>query len=533
MMTPPQPAEPAAADPRPLSRAVIIAVLAASLMVGAFAITSQSYGIDEGLSLIVAMAPNPSEAWKYAQAVSGSTMQFPLYQVYLFAWHKIFHGSEWTMRASNLPWFLLAQLAFLILLRHRPRLALTTALLAAVSPVIWIYLDETRPYLMQYAAACWLVAALARYSTLPPPAAAPVPRPPAIFVIALGLATVILFGSSLVGFLWGIGFLAALAWLHHTTSSIDQPAPDPLPARRDSPATRYLVAFALLTLALLAFYAWTWSMPGQGPHRTGANLISLPYIAYEFLGFTGFGPDKLRLRLDPLRSLAAQLPVLVPLAATLILLGLFALRSGREHPIARRALLAWFLALIAPALVIVAGFLLFHHRALPRHFIPLLPALLLGLAALLTTAFTSSKSVLWRAVAVLLPLLWLGSSLSFRWQPAHAKDDYRTAAALAAAALRENREVWWAADAAAAYIYLTPVALEEVPGRAWAMMAPQWDDIRFKFPPRLIVISKPDIFDPHGAVARYASENQFTPSVQLQAFTIFSRRQDDLPSTPP
>ena len=39
-------------------------------MVGGLAISTQSYWIDEALSLIVAMAPNPAEAWKFAQAVS-------------------------------------------------------------------------------------------------------------------------------------------------------------------------------------------------------------------------------------------------------------------------------------------------------------------------------------------------------------------------------------------------------------------------------------------------------------------------------
>ncbi|MEX1010061.1 MAG: hypothetical protein WEC72_01825, partial [Chthoniobacterales bacterium] len=138
---------------QPLSRAVILAVLAASLMVGGFAITTQSYWIDEALSLIVAMSSSPAEAWKYMQAVSGSTLQMPVYQVYLYGWHKVFGGGEWAMRASNLPWFVLAQLAFLVLLRHKPRLALLACLLAAISPVLWMYLDETRPYLMQYAAA--------------------------------------------------------------------------------------------------------------------------------------------------------------------------------------------------------------------------------------------------------------------------------------------------------------------------------------------------------------------------------------------
>ena len=163
---------------------------------------------------------------------------------------------------------------------------------------------------------------------------------------------------------------------------------------------------------------------------------------------------------------------------------------------------------------------------------PVLPAVILGLAALLPAALQQPSLVV-RAAAAMFPLLWLCSSLNLRWRDAHAKDDYRTAAAIAAASLRENKEVWWSADAATGFIYLTTMALEDVPGRAWAMQAPQWNDIRFKFPPRVIVISKPDIYDPSGAVARYAAENRFAPALKLHAFTILTRPDDSLPAVAP
>jgi hypothetical protein len=191
----------------------------------------------------------------------------------------------------------------------------------------------------------------------------------------------------------------------------------------------------------------------------------------------------------------------------------------------------WTLALVMPTLLILTVLFVASYRPLPRHFIPALPAVILALAALVDSAL-AQKNLVWRIVAMLLPALWLGSALNLRLREVHAKDDYRTASAVAAAALRANKEVWWAADAAAAYIYLTPVAMQEVPGRAWAMQAPAWDDIRFKFPPRVIVVSKPDIYDPQGAVARYAAENRFVPALQLHAFTIFTREGEDLPGQP-
>lgn len=500
------------ADAPPLSRAVIIAVLAASLMVGAFAISHQSYWIDEALSLIIAKAPNPAEAWKYAQAVSGSTLQMPLYQLYLYGWHKVFGDGEWTMRASNLPWFLLGQLAFLLLLRHKPRLALFACLLAAVSPVLWMYLDETRPYIMQYAAACWLAAAIVRFGT----GAAPAPW----MWTALAAAVVVLFASSLLGVVWAGAWVLAMALVLRANEAGENFC--------RGLKTAAVTAFPLI-LACGAYYAFTWSEAARGYHRSGVSLLSLPFIAYEVLGFSGFGPGKLQMRIEPVRSVLRGLPALLPLAAALGLFAFFVIKTGAKRAWNRTAVAAWILALGTPTLVIFAGMLLFDHRPLPRHFLPALPALLLGLASGWCLAL-GQKSLLWRSVATLIPLLWLGSALNFRWQPAHAKDDYRTAAAVAAAALRDNKEVWWAADPAAAYIYLTPIALEEVPGRAWAMQAPSWDAIRFKFPPRVIVISKPDIYDPQGAVARYAAENRFVPALQLQAFTIFAREGDELPA---
>ena len=505
--------------PPSLSRPVILAILAASLMVAAFAISNQSYWIDEATSLIVAMAPDRAEAWKYAQAVGGSTIQMPLYHVYLYAWHKMFGGGEWIMRASNLPWFLLAQLAFLVLLRDRPRWAMTAALLSAVSPTVWMYLDEARPYIMQYAAGCWLVAAIARLplddrrgsqSTSP------------FLVAAVAGAIIVLLGSSLLGAVWAAGFLAALAWLTATR-------PSSADAARTGRPFLLLAAAGCAALVLGLYYIWTWSEAGDGYHRAGLSLVSLPYIAYEFLGFAGYGPGKLQLRTSVAGSLVRALPAMLPLALVTGALLLFLFLPPRPGQPGRRATIAWLMALLLPSAIILGVFYLSAYRPLPRHFLPAFPAVILALAALLNFAW-AQKQIVWRAVAVLLPLLWLGSALNLRWREVHAKDDYRTAAGIAAAALAENKEVWWAADAAAAYIYLTPVALEEVPGRAWAMQAPSWDAIRFKFPPRVIVISKADIYDPQGSIARYAAENRFVPALQLQAFTIFTREGEQLPA---
>jgi hypothetical protein len=495
-------------------------MLAASAAVAGFAISKQSYWIDEATSLIVAMAPNPAEAWRYAQAVGASTVQMPLYNVYLYGWHKILGGGgEWTMRASNVPFFLFGQLAFLVLLRARPRLALTACVLALLCPMLWMYLDEARPYIMQYAAACWLTAALLRAAH--PAFAADHWKTSEL--LALALATIMLAGSGLLAALWAAGFAVALAWLWKVR---------PDAAEKKPPAALYFSSLAFPLAALAVFYAATFQPWGSGDPRAGTALISLPYVGYEFLGFPGFGPGRLELRSAPAEALRSHFLTLLPLAAVLGLLAVFALQKARAHKPDRRLVLAFSFAVVLPALIAVVGMLFYDQRPLPRQFMPVLPAGIIALAALVPAAL-AQPSVVFRAAGAVLPLLWLCSSLNLRWREVHAKDDYRAAAGIAAAALRQNKEVWWAADAAAAFIYLTPVALENVPGRAWAMQAPQWDDIRFKFQPRVIVISKPDIYDPHGAVARYAAENRFVSALKLHAFTIFTRENDPLPSLTP
>ncbi|MEY4299125.1 MAG: hypothetical protein RIR25_361 [Verrucomicrobiota bacterium] len=503
--------------PPRLSNPIILAVLAVTAAVASFAITSQSYWIDEAASLIVAMASSPAEAWKYAEAGGGSAIQMPLYHVYLYAWHKAFGSGEWAMRASNIPLFLLGQLAFLVLLRLRPRLAVTACLLALISPTVWMYLDETRPYLLQYCAACWLAAALVRVG-LPGEEAALSKGE----LLGVAIAAAMLAASSLLGVIWSASFTIALLWLWR----------NPGGSAAGRPARSYAGLLAGPFLVLCLYYAWTRAHAGGGSYRPGTGLASLPYVAYEFLGFAGFGPGRLALRASPFASIVHHAPSLIPLGIVTAALGIFALLQLRKNPFRRRDVVAWGAALVLPTVVLVLGLWAADYRPLPRHFMPALPAVIIALAALLPAAIVQ-KHFVWRAAAALLPLLWICSSLNLRWREGHAKDDYRTAIAIAAAALHDNKDVWWAADAATAFIYLPPAALDNVPGRVWAMQGPEWNDIRFKFPPRVIVMSKPDIFDPSGAVARYAAENHFVPALHLHAFTILTRANDPLPAIAP
>ncbi len=480
-----------------------------SALIAALAVTSQSYWIDEALSLIVAQAPSPAEAWKYLQAVSGSTLQMPLYQLYLYGWHKIFGDGEWIMRASNIPWFLIGQAAFLVLLRNHPRLALTACLLAAVSPIIWTYLDETRPYVMQYAAACWLLGGLAKATM----AGRTECRLSTAEWAVICAAFFVTFSSSLIGAVWAAGFGAAYLLM---LSRMRMP-------------TRNVILWLviLLTGALMAFtaayYFSTWTAAKRGYHLAGASMLSMPFVAFELLGFAGFGPGKAALRSEPFSSLSRSLPLLAPLALVLGSVVAAWIMSLRGQRIDRRSLVAWLLAIVFPTAAIFGTFLVEGHRPLPRHFLPTLPAIILVLSGGLC-ALTAAKSLFQRTLAFALPALWLISALGVRLGQAHAKEDYRSAAQVAALAISEGQSVWWAADAATAFVYGTPITMQRTTGHAWGIQAPEWEQINSAWPPDLIVLSRPDVYDPQGVIVRYMDSNSFLPSAQWHGITVYSRQ---------
>ncbi len=496
----------------PLSPMVAVVVLVASAAIGLLAASTQSFWIDEALTAVVAMADSPADAWAHAAKVGGTTIQMPLYLSYVFLWVKAFGESEWILRAANVPFFVLGQLAFLVILRRRPGLALSACLLAAVNPLLWSYLNEARPYVMQYGAACWLAAFVVLLATQPGDETLEA-RPPHVW--AAMAATVVLCGASSLGFIWAGGFWAAIIylWLHKGRVHFHRP-----------PASLGAVAVTLLLLALLAaYYAWATLTFRDGFFDRPPGLINLAFVAYEVLGFNGLGPGRLQLRAEPVVSVLAALPSLIPLAAVFGLLALFTLLLLLRHRPERRVVLSVVLALLIPSAVIFAAAFLTNFRILARHFIPALPLFLLFAGWLIFQAWHQPRW-LWRGVAALLPALWLASSLGTLLLARHAKDDYRTAAQVVRQATEQGREAWWVADAAAAYLYRVPLSFQREDQKVWVLAGPSWEALGGRTPPDLIVLSKPDIFDPLGAVRRYIEENRLQLVLQLQAFEVYARQ---------
>jgi hypothetical protein len=173
----------------------------------------------------------------------------------------------------------------------------------------------------------------------------------------------------------------------------------------------------------------------------------------------------------------------------------------------------------------VAGYILtigfaVHFRVLGRHFMPLLPVVLTLLGAGLAACLEREKKG--KLVVAAFLGFSLVSCLSLRLSARHAKDDYRSAAALGREALARGETVWWNADKQGALIYHLQLAPPPgSPKTAVFLVNPGAGFSRNLPVPMLVLTSKPDVYDMSGTLTEYLVSAGFHPTSTLAAFTIW------------
>ena len=104
----------------------------------------------------------------------------------------------------------------------------------------------------------------------------------------------------------------------------------------------------------------------------------------------------------------------------------------------------------------------------------------------------------------------LGSCLTVRFAHRHEKDDYRSAAAVAKSAAASGQHVWWNAESLAADYY--HVAGDD---HVSVILNPRKGSLRNRPAPDLVIVSKPETYDPHGGMAEYLREGGYHLTQQL------------------
>jgi len=432
----------------------------------------------------------------------------PLFLAGLWVWEKAVGLDEWALRAMNLLWFVPGLWYFANGRIERP-------LVISASAFVWYCLDEARPYSMQLGLSLLIFGLLERSVGAGSGRDADLPPLRTYEVWLIALCLIALAGSTLLGAIWAGAAIAgtrlAVAW-----------------HRSQLAATRLCWPSVVLVLGLIVlavYYAWTLTRGARGTAVGGTGPLNVMFSGYELLGLAGLGPGRMDARLN---GLAAFTPYLVPLAFAAVCTGAVVVAGAVDicRRVERRVLVSYGAMLGGAAVLIFAAGYVVHWRVVGRHLTPLLPLILavqaVGLAALW-------RRLAGRVVVVAFLVLALASAASIRFAPRHAKDDYRSAAAMAQAALRSGDKVWWNADPFGALIYDVPLA-EGCEGATFLDNPPHGfaDSI---LAPTVVISSKPDIYDAHGALAEYLEQNRYSRVASFVAFDVW-RNPSPAPACP-
>jgi len=468
------------------------------------AVTGRTFWIDECVSAQFASEPTLAGCWTAMRRFP--EIQLPFYMLYLWSYIKGFGSGEWVLRMAGLPWLVGGALLFVVSVGRAIGSRMLVALLVAWSPFAWFYLNEARVYSIQLGLALAVVGAgvavLQSVATQ---------RPSRAWARALLLSLWLLCGTSVLGAMWGFffffGFLLAVPRAQWTS------------LLRLIPGS--VTACVLGLAALAGYYAWTMTLHAK-PTPGVTSVQTVAFVWYEILGAAGLGPGRNHLREA---GVGALKPFLAPLLLFAVLVAVVLGQGVKELATryGRRCLVPVLVGGFTPfALLLVLG-VMTQLRVLGRHATPLL-ALLLMVLAFGLVRLARGRGWSGRGLAGSFLLLCLASCLSIRFAARHEKDDYRSAAAVAKSAVTTGQSVWWSADESSAAYY--GVALEKTfagAGPTQLVVNRSDDELRGLKEPGVIILSKPDIYDNTGALARYVQGRGYRVAGQLPAFVIWTK----------
>jgi len=467
--------------------------LAGALAVICLAVTGQSLWIDEAFTWSFASEPSWMTFFHRLHADVNSDAQMPGFLILAKALLPVLGSTEYALRAINLVWGWAAIAAMWGFFRATGHAWLTW--IFALHPFLWFYMDEARPYVAQMAGGAGVLCGLTMAMTSK----------------RLELGTACLIGGSLlvlcVTTLTGV-FPAFAAWLGLIW----------LICRKkvavSKPATAVLAISVIFLLALGFYYLQTALHGAAGARHWKVGPGNILFCFYEWGGFAGAGPQRTVLREAATQGVSAIAIALTAHTNFLCILAAAWLATAWNGWLNRRNLnqsaILLALALIGIAVLTgLLGFMIYHFPFWGRHFAAAVPWI--AAASGLLVAARPAEAGFRRSFSLIATLLLLGSlgtsSAALRWDESQRKEDYRWAAEIAKKNLREGKTVWWLADAGTAKYY-------EVPAQAFGRPSSATPD--------LIIISRPDLFDPAGEGHQLAVKLSYQP-ITRPGFAIWEK----------
>ena len=464
--------------------ASIVWVLAFAMLA---AISRRTLWIDEFSTAAIAAIPNPLRALDFARTELGSEGLMPAWVVLTNLLGRLAGTSELALRAVNAV-MLFASVHLMSRIGPR-RMNVGPAMLFAISPFVWYYGHEARPYALQLLlGAFWTYAAWRSISSRGHEGR-----------LYLLVSTAALVYCSLTSAVIGIGLTVVTVLALWRTDG------------RWPFSLRSTFLGSALLLPGIFYYGYAVLFQGTTSAKLWqVGIGNLAFAAYELLGFVGMGPGRLELREAGLHGLSAVVDQLFAYLTPLSLLGLAWLATlivlstlDRSKSLGSDRIHYRFTLIVSLAVAISSAALFGASYAAEfpvwgRHFAPVLPAMVatlgLSLQRMALSPLARTRALVGIGASGLLAALLIASSLQVRFAERHWVEDYRTAASLAATSMAMELPVSWFATELALDYYL------EESGRSDLLSYQQVPD-QDASSARLLVVSKPDIHDPDGIVA--------------------------------
>jgi hypothetical protein len=471
-----------------MKRAAIPLLVVVTCLIACVFVSHRSFWIDEGGTAIRAMMPSLGDWWRMILHLRGSDIQMPAYMLYAWLWmQKLGATTEFWLRMSNLPWLLLA-----VLVLHRIRFWPVVCL---ASPFVLYFMDDFRPYVMQISAGACAAAALGR-------TIGSAEEKSLKGIHAVSAACLFLIACSLTGAIWAAGTGIAAAVVR----------PDWLTNRK---AWLHAAPWLVAALAAAGFYGFTLTQGYRATEIRDAGVMNVLFGFYEMTGMLGLGPGRNEIRSNP-SCVIAFLPVLVPAAACIAAAwGIGAVSWARNTP--KRSIAAVCVAVALPLFLLTAVGILMDFRVLGRHLSPMIPAVLLPIAA--SFGASGRLAIPGRVTGFAAFLFMAGSALQLRFHHRHDKDDFRTATGLAIEALRDGRRVWWQADMNTARYYAFRAGGPQLVNFIQVLESDPPTSIMFA---DTVFINRPDLYFANGNHERLLTDNFFRKIRTFQGFEVWS-----------
>ena len=494
-----------------LSFFVILTLILIKLIV-----TDESLWIDEFSTEKLANVNSISQWWNQLKNWTGSERQMPLYCLYIYGWIKAFGSTEYAMRMANLPLFLAAEIIIFWTFRRNLLFALSALTLSSIHPLLWYYLNEARPYILTYLGSTLMTITLVQLYFLTRIRGESLYSFPSAWLFTLGI--ILLAGSSMLGMPWAMIGIGLGAYMLFTGEN----------GKSWLIKHKIAVLTMLITLSMLgAYYYWTLLRGAGGTTSYESNIKTLIFSFYELFGLSGIGPGRLELREIGVSTLSGYFVQLA--IGSIILLGVFfySIITIMRYLKIKDSLI-FLIAILLPILFTLSASYIMHWRPVGRHYLPILPAIILimsyGVSILLSNSQVSRKAI---ALSVLIVMAVSAISMKL---PRHAKDDYKSAAIFTNEALASGHTVWWVALTMGADYYKVPFfkynCSQPVPEKleqALSISNVEKTCVENLELPDFIVLSKPNDFDRRGGIREIIKRGRFQLEKELPAFTIWRK----------